>query len=331
MPVNISPDMNLPVPVVSEDPGPDWANNINACMSAIDSHDHAPGKGVQITPSGININADLPLNSNDLTEAHGIQFDSLVAAVTSLLRSLQVVDADLYFIDGAGNSVRITQGGSVTGSTGTITGLPSGTASAAFAGATFTFSSATNTPAAMNFGSIKVRRTTLNGLGVTISANSGIAGDYALVLPAALPASQSAIVSDASGNLSFLPSVTTNGTFSATFQQSGGYSQAVTIAYSRNNNTVTLRIPAFSATTTANAPIDTGATDVPSALRPANIQWCFVAVTQNGANQVPGVMEVGTTGQIRLFLTAAVANWPSGTASCGLISGVSQVITYCLT
>jgi hypothetical protein len=40
--------MNLPVPIVSVDPGPDWATNINACMAAIDGHDHSTGKGVPI-------------------------------------------------------------------------------------------------------------------------------------------------------------------------------------------------------------------------------------------------------------------------------------------
>ena len=44
-----SPNMGMPVPVPSVDPGPDWANNIVADMSIIDSHDHSPGKGAPIT------------------------------------------------------------------------------------------------------------------------------------------------------------------------------------------------------------------------------------------------------------------------------------------
>ena len=44
-----SPFMLLPVPVVGTDPGPDWANNLNACLAAIDSHDHSTDKGAPIT------------------------------------------------------------------------------------------------------------------------------------------------------------------------------------------------------------------------------------------------------------------------------------------
>lgn len=44
-----SPNMSMPVPVVGTDPGPDWANNIDACLSIIDSHDHSFGKGAPIT------------------------------------------------------------------------------------------------------------------------------------------------------------------------------------------------------------------------------------------------------------------------------------------
>ena len=48
--VTLSPNMNLPVPVVGQDPGPDWANNINSSLGILDQHDHTPGKGIQIVP-----------------------------------------------------------------------------------------------------------------------------------------------------------------------------------------------------------------------------------------------------------------------------------------
>lgn len=44
-----SPNMGMPVPVVGTDPGPDWANNINACLSIIDSHNHSTGQGAPVT------------------------------------------------------------------------------------------------------------------------------------------------------------------------------------------------------------------------------------------------------------------------------------------
>ncbi len=201
--ITITPNMNLPAPVPSVDPGPDFAINNNACMYGIDGHDHTAGKGVPITPAAMNINADLSMANFNLTNSGAVLFTSKVAALTSLLQSLQVVGVDLYYVDGSGNSVRITQSGSVTGATGTITGLPSGTASASFAAGTFTFQSSTNTPATMNVGPLVTGAVTAGAKTVTIQASSSQAADYALTLPLAQGAGVP--VNDGSGNLSFVP------------------------------------------------------------------------------------------------------------------------------
>lgn len=201
-----SPNMNLPVPVVSVDPGPDWATNLNSCLSDIDSHNHTPGQGVQITPAGININTDLPINGNNLTTARSLRFSAQASplATASDKGCIYESGVDLYYNDGSGNQIRLTQSGSPAGATGTITGLPSGTASASFSGTTFTFQSSTNTPASMNLGPTKIAQAVASGFGVTISAAGAQAGDYALTLPTALPSNQSYVISDSSGNLSFL-------------------------------------------------------------------------------------------------------------------------------
>lgn len=209
---DISPNMMMPVPVVGTDPGPDWSTNLNACLSIIDSHNHTAGQGVPITPQGISINADLPMNGNNLITARSVRFSPQSGTINGAtdLGCLYENGVDLYYIDGAGNQVRITQGGSVTGATGTITGLPSGTASAAFAGNTFTFQSATNTPAAMNFGPITLGQAVAGGKNVTISASVSQAANYALTLPAALPVVQSVVSVDTAGNLSFQSTKWTN-------------------------------------------------------------------------------------------------------------------------
>ncbi len=172
----------------------------------LDSHTHTTGQGVPITPQAININADLPMNGNNLTTTRSVRFSPQSGTITDPadLGALYENGVDLYYVDGAGNQVRITQGGSVTGATGTITGLPSGTASAAFAGSTFTFQSATNTPALMNFGPITIGQPVPSGFGVTISPSVSQASNYNLTLPIALPSATSAVMSDSSGNLSFL-------------------------------------------------------------------------------------------------------------------------------
>lgn len=212
----ISPDMSLPVPVVTIDPGPDWATNLNACLSIIDGHTHTTGSGVQITPQAININSDLAFNDNNLTSVRTTRYQSHSSPINgaSDLGCTYVQNVDLYYVDGAGNQVRITQGGSVTGSSGTITGLPSGTASASYAAGTFTFQSATNTPAAMNFGPLTLGQQIASGKNVTISAANAQAVNYNLTLPVAQAVSNSsAIVSDTSGNLSYVVLVPGTDTF----------------------------------------------------------------------------------------------------------------------
>ena len=62
-------NMNLTLPTVSITVGPEWATLLNAALTDIDAHDHTSGKGVKITPAGLNINADLELNGNAITEA----------------------------------------------------------------------------------------------------------------------------------------------------------------------------------------------------------------------------------------------------------------------
>ncbi len=202
---NISPNMNLPVPVASTTVGPAWATDVVACLDQIDSHTHATGQGVPITPDGLNINASLPMGGNYLTGTGAMGLTAQSAALSgSLTGYVYRVSGDLYYNDGSGNQIRITQSGSVSGSSGTITGLPSGTASAAFGGSTFTFQSATNTPATMNIGPIVTGAASANSKTVTIAASGSQPANYATTLPLALPASTSFLNCDTSGNQGYV-------------------------------------------------------------------------------------------------------------------------------
>lgn len=203
--VTISPNMGLPVPTVGVDPGPDWANNIVASLSILDGHSHVPGSGVQITPSGININTDLPFGNNNITLARSVRFTAQSAPLSLGvdIGCLYESGVDLYYNDGAGNQVRITQSGSVTGASGTITGLPSGTASASYSAGIFSFQSATSTPATLAIGPIILGNSVANSKTITIAPNAGIAANYNLTLPAALPGSVEYLNIDGSGNVSY--------------------------------------------------------------------------------------------------------------------------------
>ena len=205
----ISPNMNLIVPVVGQDPGPDWANNLNADLGILDEHNHSPGQGVQINPAGLNINADLPLNGNNLTLVKTVNFVSQLAPLAGAppnLGAIYVAGNELFYNDEAGNVVPITHNGSVNAGAGSITGLPNGTASVSYSGIaqTYTFQSATNTPANLDGGSITLRPIAISPNGITINAPPSLPASYSLTLPGALPGVTSAINVDPSGNMSFV-------------------------------------------------------------------------------------------------------------------------------
>lgn len=268
----ISPNMNLPIPNVGEDPGPDWATNVVACLNAVDGHTHSPAQGVLVTPDGLDINADLSFGQNNAINLRTVRYASQTAALAEPadLGCLYVVDEDLYFNDGAGNNVRITQGGTVTGSTGTITGLPSGTASASYSAGTFTFEGATSTPATMAVGPLVVGAVEVSPNKVTITPPAALAASYTVTLPAALPsatyplaisstgtvtASGTVLLADGSATTpsSSFAADTNTGVFrsaSDTLAFSAGGSSRVTIS----TTAITPTIPILQADGTASAP-----------------------------------------------------------------------------
>lgn len=199
----ITPNMNLIVPVPTREPSPDWAYDLNASLTILDQHTHASGSGVLITPSALNINADLPLTSHNLTLVRTIRFSAQVSPITGStpdLGCLYESGVDLYYNDGGGNQIRITQSGSVAGSAGTITGLPSGTASAAYGASVFVFQAATATAANIDVGSVLLRNNTASSFALTLAPPSAMGADLSLVLPA-LPGATNFLTLDVSGNI----------------------------------------------------------------------------------------------------------------------------------
>src|SRR5580658_9517376 len=113
----ITPNMGLVVPTPGADPGPDYANNNNQDFVVIDSHNHAPGSGVQINPEGIDINTNLPFNGNSITTLYGIGFSASASSsnLAFLYTNAQSGGGitDLFYNDGAGNVIALTKAGSV--------------------------------------------------------------------------------------------------------------------------------------------------------------------------------------------------------------------------
>lgn len=213
----ISPNMGLVIPTVGEDPAPNWAEDLNSSLDIIDGHTHAPGFGVQINPNGIDINAALPMNGNNLTLVKTVNFSaqsSPLAATSPNIGCLYVSGNELYYNDKTGgHQVQITNGGSVNAGAGSITGLPSGTASVSYSGGTYTFQSATNTAANIDGESFILRNSAANSKGLTLNPPSAMASDITETLPA-IPGSTSFMQMDTSGNMS--ASVAVSGGITAT-------------------------------------------------------------------------------------------------------------------
>lgn len=202
--VIISQNMSLPVPVVGQEFGPQWAIDLNSCLALIDTHDHSSGEGVPVTPNGLNINADLPLNGNNLTLARSLRMVSQATVLTlpTDLLALYSVGVDLYYNDGNGNNIQITQNGAVAGASGNISGLVSPASASYVAGTqTFVWQSDVNTAANMDMGSIIIREVVANAKGITISSPSALSANYTIALPSALPSAQKFVTLDSSGNL----------------------------------------------------------------------------------------------------------------------------------
>lgn len=129
-------------PDVGQTTGPTWATYLNDSLDAIDDHDHSTGQGSQITPAGLNINADLEVNGNNVTEVRTLALQSTTDTTTADTRAIYSgSDGELYYRDGSSTPVKLTQLGSPAGGGGGsgISGLGDSGSAAAFVDANDTF------------------------------------------------------------------------------------------------------------------------------------------------------------------------------------------------
>lgn len=197
--------MNLPVPVTGVDPGPDYANNVNTSLNTVDSHDHTTGKGVPITPQGMNINIDLPFNGNNAitlrSTRYALQGSPLNGA--SDLACLYFSGVDLYANDANGDQIRLTQNGNIAGTSGSIANLnPPASAAYVTGSGTFVFQSGSNLPGNLDAASVTFRDQTVGSPGMTMNANAAIASNFDVTWLAAPPSSTMLLSMDSAGNIS---------------------------------------------------------------------------------------------------------------------------------
>lgn len=195
MPIT-TPFMSLTLPDVGVGGtvGTTWATYINAALTALDSHDHSSGSGTQIPSAGISIDDDLDFDDNAITSLGYLELTPRVAKPTPTV-TLYSKGVDLYFQDGSGNEVRITQdaalSGSASGGFGGDYGLGDELATYSDATKTYSFLQDTSpaTPAKIYSADISIGQATSTPNVITIKSPNSLASSYTLTLPTALPAS----------------------------------------------------------------------------------------------------------------------------------------------
>lgn len=180
-----SPNMGLTIPVPTVTEGPQYAQNISDNFDIIDAHNHTSGQGSPIPLSALSITQNLDMNQFSVVDLKSISLVNQISA-PSENGSLYMIGNNLYWQDGSGSfNVQITSGGSVVGSSGTITGLPSGTASAAYLNipGTFRFESSTNTGANLDCRNLILRNNVVSSPSYEVLAPI-LGGNISVTLPA---------------------------------------------------------------------------------------------------------------------------------------------------
>jgi hypothetical protein len=190
----LTPNMSLPEPIQGVTQSPNYGIYINSSLSILDGHNHAPGSGVQITPSGLNLNAPLSFQNNSLFNVAAVtMFPQLADAVSD---SIYVKGVDLYYKDGNANVIRMTSGGAVFA---TSSGISNGTATATFVSGTLVVQSNTNVAANIDVASVVLRNTSPGSFGLTLSPPA-LGSNYTLTLPT-LPGTTGVMVLSPAGNM----------------------------------------------------------------------------------------------------------------------------------
>ena len=293
----ITPGTNITgiqIPEIGVDPAPTWAQALNDSLgsSGIDGHDHTVNKGSRITPAAINVNADLPLNSNDLTEVRTVSMDATSGTGTGDVRAIYAdASGNLKYRNSSGVEIGITSGSSIVGAAGTITGMTDATpnAAASFAHGTNTYSFYHNqdsTVAKMSFSDVRLYK--------YVSGDGAASTDYVSI----------EINSAASGSSGTLTVPLETGTFLTTATSFAG---TINVATSSGNAPINLKPNGSGHVVIGNA----GATGKLT----SNGAYDLILDTNSGASSSSIAITDGANGNINFI--------PNGTGEIVIGSGSS--------
>jgi hypothetical protein len=188
-----SPNMGLTIPVPTVTEGPQYAQEIQQNFNLIDSHNHTSGQGSLIPLNALTISQNLDMNSYSVTNLKSTALVNQLSAPAEN-GSVYMTGDNLYWKDGTGSfNVQITNGNSLAGAAGTISGLPTGTASAAYlsGSGTFRFQSATNVGADVDCRTVTLRNNVVSSFGMQVLPPT-LAANLQVTLP--LPPASTKIV-----------------------------------------------------------------------------------------------------------------------------------------
>jgi hypothetical protein len=252
---------------------------------------------VQIGPAGMNINADLAFNGYNATTFRSVRFTAQGSplGLSTDKGCIYESGVDLYYNDGSGNQIRLTQSGGVAGSSGSIGSLASPASATYSAGSkTFIWQSGSTKAAAMDNGAITIRETDVaSAKGITLSSPTSLAADYSLVLPTALPASNSYLGISTSGNLS---TATANQIVAATTRSTGTTVGAGGVAISNSSGSYSTSSSSFTAVTNLSVTITTSGRPVYVGLIPDGTSnttnSCYIYAINSGSNSLQAFLEI---------------------------------------
>lgn len=220
--------MNLTIPVVGTTVGPTWATQINTALETVSDHAHTSGNGSAITPSAININADLTFNGYAGTDAEywGCSDQAAVLADANIAYAVYSVGGNLYWRTSGGTDVQITDGSGLNfsslGVIGGDYGQPGVNASVLYTDSTklYSFYQDSGITAAVLMGQLKLSNQVSGSNVVTIACTNPTA-NMTLTLPAALPGGQTFMQMASSGAISYSSTFSAAATFSSTLSVAG--------------------------------------------------------------------------------------------------------------
>ena len=200
--------MALDLPVVGSTPGPTYATKLKEALETVDEHDHSSGKGVKIPATGLNIQTDLELNGNQLTEVEAVEFTSQSATLSGN-EKIYSVEGELYFNNDAGTPVKITSGSGLNlASTGTIGGDYGGVGvnadvSYSDLSKVFSFTRESGVGAEITCSDLNLQHPVTGTAPVTIKAPNITSGSYDITLPTAQADTDDVIAFTSAGVASF--------------------------------------------------------------------------------------------------------------------------------